>query len=250
MTRLLVLQLDDDDPLARLGDWLAGAGAVLDIAKPHERPLPATLDGYRGVVCLGGAMGASDDVDHPWLADVRRLLAHAVAARVPTLAVCLGAQLLAAATGGQVRRGAHGPEVGVLLVAKRDVAAEDPLFAELPWTPDVLQFHRDEIALLPPAAELLASSPKYPNQAFRVGENAYGVQFHIETTPEVVATWARNDPEAAACARPGGLDPEQLESGHDDIREAWQPFAERFVRLAAGDLAERGAAGRRNLPLV
>ncbi len=245
MTRLLVLQPDDSDPVARLGDWLTGAGAVLDVVRPFADPLPDTLDGHQGVVCLGGAMGALDDVDHPWLADVRKLLSHAVAKRVPTLAVCLGAQLLAAATGGQVRRGPHGPEVGVLLVAKRDVAGRDPLFADLPWTPDVLQFHSDEIALLPPTAELLASSPKYPNQAFRVGENAYGVQFHIETTPEIVSRWAQGEPDTAACARPGELDPERLESGHEDIREVWQPFAERFVRLAAGDLV-----AHRNLPLV
>ncbi|NUT94271.1 MAG: type 1 glutamine amidotransferase, partial [Saccharothrix sp.] len=133
-----MLQPDDSDPIARLGDWLTGAGAVLDVLKPFERPVPETLDGYDGVVCLGGAMGALDDVEHPWLADVRRLLSHAVSKRVPTLALCLGAQLLAVATGGQVRRGPQGPEVGVLLVAKRDVAGADPLFADLPWTPDVL----------------------------------------------------------------------------------------------------------------
>ncbi|MBB5957365.1 GMP synthase-like glutamine amidotransferase [Saccharothrix tamanrassetensis] len=245
MTRLLVLQPDDNDPVARLGDWLTGAGAVLDVVKPHEQPLPTTLDGYQGVVCLGGAMGALDDVDHPWLADVRKLLSHAVSKRVPTLAICLGAQLLAAATGGQVRRSPKGPEVGVLLVAKRDAAGNDPLFGELPWTPDVLQFHEDEIALLPPTAELLASSPKYPNQAFRVGDNAYGVQFHIETTPEIVLGWARGAPEAAACTRPGQLDPDNLARGHEDIREVWQPFAERFVRFAGGELSRQ-----RNLPLV
>ncbi|CAL9626876.1 hypothetical protein SUDANB95_05952 [Actinosynnema sp. ALI-1.44] len=242
MTRLLVLQPDDSDPIARLGDWLTAAGAVLDVVKPYEQPVPETLNGYAGVVCLGGAMGALDDAEHPWLADVRKLLSHAVAKRVPTLAICLGAQLLAVATGGQVRRNPQGFEVGVLLVAKRDAAGADPLFADLPWTPDVLQFHQDEIGLLPPTAELLASSPKCANQAFRVGENAYGIQFHIETTPEVVLRWAAGAPDAAASAR---LDPERLDQGHEDIAEVWQPFAERFVRLAAGELARQ-----RNLPLV
>ncbi|GGP45525.1 type 1 glutamine amidotransferase [Saccharothrix coeruleofusca] len=247
MTRLLVIQPGDDDPPARLGDWLSSAGAELDVVRPYEAPLP-DLDGYRGVVCLGGAMGALDDAEHPWLADVRALLSRAVAKKVPLLAICLGAQLLAAATGGQVRRGRHGPEVGVLLVAKRDVAGRDPLFADLPWTPDVLQFHEDEISLLPPAAELLASSPKYANQAFRVGESAYGLQFHIETTSEMVLGWAANSPDAAACARPGQLDPDQLDQGHADIAEVWRPFAERFVRLAAGELAPAGRGV--GLPLV
>ena len=244
MTRLLVLQPDPDDPPARLGEWLTTAGAVLDVVKPYEQPVPDTLDGYQGLVCLGGAMGALDDVEHPWLADVRKLLSHAVSKRVALLAICLGAQLLAAATGGQVRRSPQ-REVGVQLVAKRDASSGDPLFADLPWTPDVLQFHEDEIAFLPPTALLLASSPKCVNQAFRVGDRAYGVQFHIETTPEMVLGWAAGYPAVVEGLRPELLDPDRLAAGHEDIREVWQPFAERFVRLAAGELTIH-----RSLPLV
>ncbi|WP_447005829.1 type 1 glutamine amidotransferase [Saccharothrix isguenensis] len=245
MTRLLVLQPDRDDPPARLGEWLTAAGAVLDVVEPYDRPVPETLDGYQGMVCLGGAMGALDDAEHPWLADVRKLLSRAVSKRVPVLAVCLGAQLLAAATGGQVRRSPHGTRIGLDLVAKRDAASGDPLFGELPWTPDVFQFHTDEVALLPPTALLLASSPKCANEAFRVGDKAYGVQFHIETTPDMVERWAASDPDAVAAARPGVLDADRLAQGHEDILEVWQPFAERFVRLASGELSIL-----RSLPLV
>jgi GMP synthase-like glutamine amidotransferase len=246
--RLLVIQPSDADPLGRLGEWLTEAGAEIDVVAPAREGVPA-LEGYQGLVCLGGEMGALDDREHPWLAEVRLLLSTAVATKTPTLAVCLGAQLLAVATGGQVRRGDKGPEVGVLLVAKRDTAARDPLFAELPLTPDVLQFHHDEIALLPPGAELLASSPRYANQAFRVGSVAYGVQFHIETTPEIVLNWARLAPEEAAQARPGQLEPDALAEAHVTLGEVWQPFAERFVQLSAGELEP--AIGRaRTLPLV
>src|SRR4051812_13429374 len=131
--RLLVLQPDVSDPLGTLEEWLTAAGAELDVVRPAEQPVPATLEGYQGLVVLGGPMGALDDLEHPWLADVRKLLSHSVAKKVPALAICLGAQLLAVATGGQVRRGPKGPEVGVMLVAKRDVAGRDPLFADLPW---------------------------------------------------------------------------------------------------------------------
>ncbi len=248
LPRLLVIQPSEHDPVGRLGDWLTDAGAELDIVMPGRDGLPP-LDGYQGVVCLGGEMGALDDAEHPWLAEVRLLLSKAVATKVPTMAVCLGAQLLAVATGGQVRRGAQGPEVGVLLVAKRDTAARDPLFAELPLTPDVLQFHHDEIVLLPPGAELLASSPRYPNQAFRVGSVAYGVQFHIETTPEIVLKWASLAPEEAALARPGQLEPDFLVEAHVTLAEAWQPFARRFVQLSAGEL-EPALGSVRTLPLV
>lgn len=246
MTHLLVLQLSPIDPPERLGDWLRGAGAQLDVRTPRD--LPATLDGVDGLVCLGGEMGAHDDVGHPWLADVRRLLADAVTRRLPTLGVCLGAQLLAVATGGDAGIGAAGPEAGTLLVAKRDAAEHDPLFAPVPMTPDVIHFHHDEISVLPPGATLLASSPKYAHQAFRVGPCAYGVQFHIETSPATVLAWAERDPEAAATVRPGQLDPAHLEWFHAELAEVWRPVAERFVALAAGRLAPAGE--RPTLPLL
>ncbi|QFU86541.1 type 1 glutamine amidotransferase [Amycolatopsis sp. YIM 10] len=248
-TRLLVIQPDESDPIGPLGDWLTDAGAELDLRLPPRDSLPENLDGYRGLVVLGGGMDAEDDRNHPWLADVRRLLASATGAGLPTLAICLGAQLLAVATGGTVGRSEHGAEIGARLVSKKDVAWIDPLFAELPLVPDVMQFHQDEIRRLPPGAELLASAPSYPNQAFRLNRCVYGVQFHIETTPEVVLDWARDAPELAALAREGAFEIETLTQVHADIAETWRPFAERFVRLAQGQL-EPAADPTRTLPLV
>jgi GMP synthase-like glutamine amidotransferase len=233
--RLLVIQPDEQDPIGPLGDWLTSAGAELDVRQPTS--LPDSTDGYAGLVCLGGGMGANDDLDFPWLADVRRLLAQATTRQLPTLAICLGAQLLAVATGGQVRKGPDGPEVGPLLVAKRDVGWQDPLFADLPFMPDVMQFHSDIIERLPPNAALLASSTLYPHQAFRIGRCVYGLQFHIETTAELVAAWAADNPDEAEFARPGDLDHDRLVQAHADLAETWQPFTARFVQLAAGDLA-------------
>jgi GMP synthase-like glutamine amidotransferase len=249
VTRLLVLQLDEADPPGRLGEWLTGAGAELQVINPADVALPDEPGAYRGIVCLGGPMGVFDDSDHPWLAGVRHLLARAVTARTPVLGVCLGAQLLAVAAGGRVEPGESGPEVGPLLVAKRDAAWRDPLFADLPFMPDVLQFHSDTIVRLPPNAELLAAGTRYPNQAFRVGPAAYGIQFHIETTPELVLAWARSSPEAAATARPGDLEPERLAEVHRDLEETWQPFAARFVGLAGGEI-EPVLPTRPGLPLA
>jgi len=250
--RILVLQPSESDPPGALADWLRDAGAELDVLLPFRDSLPKSLEGYQAVVCLGGEMGAYDDARHPWLADVRRLLADAVSGRLPVLAICLGAQLLAVATGGQVRPGAQGPECGTLLVAKRDAASQDPLLVDLPFTPDVLQFHSDEIAQLPPGALLLAASPKYRNQAFRVGECAYGFQFHIETTPETVLRWVHASPDVAATAPPGQFEPDHLVRFHADLAETWQPVAARFVRLAAqyAGLLPGEPAPPRRLPLV
>ncbi|MGH3873181.1 MAG: type 1 glutamine amidotransferase [Pseudonocardiaceae bacterium] len=246
--RLLVVQPSDGDPPERLGEWLAGAGAELVLCRPATDGVPDSLVGVDGVVCMGGAMGAHDDADHPWLAPLRWLLADAVARRLPVLGVCLGAQLLAVATGGIVRQAAEGPEAGTALVAKRDAAGHDPLFAPLPLTPDVIQFHHDEIHRLPPGATLLASSPRHPNQAFRVGAAGYGLQFHIETSPTTVLSWVRRDVVGAAAVPPWQLDHDHLEQVHADMAEVWAPLAVRFVALAAGQLT--GSGDRPVLPLL
>jgi GMP synthase-like glutamine amidotransferase len=242
--RLLVIQPDEHDPIGPLGDWLTDAGAGLDLRTPGA--FPENTDGYQGLVCLGGHMGAYDDLDFPWLADVRRLLAEATTKGLPTLAICLGAQLLAVATGGRVVVGPEGPEVGPLLVAKRDLGWNDPLFADLPFMPDVMQFHSDIVEQLPPKASLLAASTLYPNQAFRVGRAVYGLQFHIETTAELVESWAANSPDTAEFARPGELAHDRLVQAHADLAETWRPFAARFVKLVAGELAPAGTP----LPLI
>ena len=234
VNRLLVAVVHETDPLARLGPWLRDAGM-----DPEERhlgtgdELPATLDGYDGLIVLGGPQSAMDPPEvSPELVGVRALLAQAVAADLPTLAICLGAQLLAEVGGGKVRTGIDGPEVGATLVAKRDAADKDPVFGPLPLSPDVIQFHHDEIAELPPGATLLASNPFYANQAFRVGRHVYGLQFHIETTPEIVREWAERDTVGVAASP---HDRETLclltDAVHPDLEAVWAPFAARFADL-------------------
>jgi len=234
VTRLLVAVVHETDPIARLGDWLRAAGAQLDERHLSTGDaLPDGLDGFDGLVVLGGPQSALDDAEtSPELVGVRALLKQALAADFPTLAICLGAQLLAQVGGGLVREGVEGPEVGAQLVAKRDAADRDPVFGPLPLSPDVLQFHHDEISQLPTGAVLLASSPVYANQAFRVGRHVYGLQFHIETTPEIIAEWAERDVVGVA-ASPHDRETICLlsDEAHPHVEEAWRPFAGRFVDL-------------------
>ena len=244
MPRLLVVVVHETDPLARLGDWLREAGCELD--ERHQglgEPLPDSLEDHDGLVVLGGPQSALDDeATSPELVPVRDLLRQALAADFPTLAICLGAQLLAQVGGGKVRPGIDGPEVGATLVAKRDAADADPVFGPLPLSPDVNQFHHDEISQLPTGATLLASNPFYENQAFRVGRHVYGLQFHIETTPEMVEEWAERDVVGVAaspldretsCARAAAV--------HPDLEEVWAPFAGRFADLVRSN--SRAGAG-------
>ena len=232
--RLLVVVVHETDPPARLGTWLREAGAELDERHLGSgEVLRGGVDGFDGLVVLGGPQSALDDeTTSPELTGVRELLRQALEADFPTLAICLGAQLLAQVGGGIVREGIDGPEVGALLVAKRDAAETDPLFRPLPLTPDVLQFHHDEISQLPTGATLLASSPMYANQAFRVGRHVYGVQFHIETAPEIIHEWAERDVVGVAASP---HDRETIcrlsDAAHPHVEEAWRPFAARFVEL-------------------
>ena len=234
MARLLVVVPSDTDPPTRLGEWLRDAGLELDERRTSAGdPLPADLTGHAGLLVMGGPQSSLDPDDvSPGLVGVRHLLGQAVAADVPTLAICLGAQLLAQVGGGSTRRGVDGPEVGATLVAKRDAADSDPVFGPLPLSPDVVQWHHDEIDRLPPGATLLASNPAYPNQAFRIGQHVYGLQFHIETDDALVRAWAEHDPVGVAstgldvdtiCARAAAVQP--------DLAEVWAPFAARFADL-------------------
>jgi GMP synthase-like glutamine amidotransferase len=246
---VLVIENDPSDPVARLGDWLRAAGAELAVCSPPTgQPLPAELSGYSALVVLGGDMGAYDDERAPWLPALRALLAEAVRTELPTLGICLGAQLLAVATGGRVGV-AEVAEYGSQLVAKRQAAAADPLFRELPITPDVLQWHVDEISELPPGAVLLASSPVCEVQAFRLGRLAWGVQFHIETTPEIMTSWAASDAELLRDYDLAAI-VERSARAHPDIAEAWQPVIATFVGIAADPATVAAAAGPRLLPMA
>lgn len=245
-TPILVIEPARSAPAGRLAEWLAAAGAELDVrAAEAGDELPGELAGYRALVVMGGGMGAYDDGPAPWLPAIRRLLAEAVRLELPTLGVCLGAQLLAVAAGGQVSP-AGTPEYGAQLVAKRQAAASDPLLRELPITPDVMQWHVDEVSRLPAGAVQLASSPVCENQAFRIGRLAWGVQFHLETTPEIVRGWAAEDAELLAdYDLPAIVD--RAVQVHPDLAEVWQPVAARFAEIAADPA---GVAVPRTLPMA
>jgi GMP synthase-like glutamine amidotransferase len=240
--RTLVVENDPTDDARRLGDWLGDAGLALETCRPHAGDqLPGTLDGYAALVVMGGAQTAYPGPDGspgaPWFPALEGLLRKAVRGQVPTLAVCLGAQLLATAHAGTVAPSANGPEIGPRLVARRDTAARDVLWEHVPLAPDVLQWHHDEITELPMGATLLAASTYHPHQAFRLGSRAWGVQFHIECDTAMVADWAADDAEGLARL---GYEPAQLVDAcaalMTDLEEVWQPFAQRFAAVALGAL--------------
>lgn len=259
MATALVIENDPSDDPRRLGEWLTEAGLELTVLRPHAGDeLPESLDGYLALVVMGGDQNAYADENGvpgaPWFPALEGLLRKAVRHRVPTLAVCLGGQLLAGAHGGLVERSTSGPEIGPGLVGKRDAANTDPLFKWVPLLPDVIQWHRDEITELPLNAVLLAASSRSPHQAFRLGDRAWAVQFHIECDLDMIEQWVVSD---RAMVDELGYDPEAVVFATAgilaDMEEVWQPFAARFASLALGTLPDADIPNPgtgRTLPLL
>lgn len=211
--RVLVVEHQATCPLGRLDPF---PGCVTEVVRPYRgEPLPGDLAGYDALVVLGGAMDSWDDDGYPWLPATRALLARAVDRGVPVLGVCLGAQLLALATGGHVARGERGPELGLRQVALLPGAADDALAGRLPATVAAPQGHVDAVHELPPDAVVLASSDLYPHQLFRVGSSAWGVQYHPEVTEPDFTAWMADDRELLAAQ---GRTPEEEVAALVDAR--------------------------------
>jgi GMP synthase (glutamine-hydrolysing) len=205
--RALVLQHIACEPPGVYEDVLRERGATIDRVEIDEGEQLPDRTGIAAIVCMGGPMSATDDAELPWLADEKAFIADAVRSGVPFWGVCLGVQLLAASLGARVYSG-PAPEVGVLPVELTEAGRTDPVFSALPSEFLTLQWHGDTFDL-PQGAVRLAGSPAYPNQAFRIGDSAYGVQFHIEVSADLAREWAAVPEYSAALERvlgPGALD--------------------------------------------
>ena len=232
--QVLILQHIPCEPPGVYEDVLRERGATLVRVELDEgEPLPE-LDGISAIVAMGGPMSVNDEREHPWLVAEKRLIRDAVGAGIPFFGACLGVQLFASSLGARVTTG-RVPEVGVLPVYGTEAARDDPVFSGLSWPRPTLQWHSDSFEL-PDGATLLATSPLYPHQAFRVGELAYGVQFHLEVTDEMADEWARVPEYAVAADRalgPGGLERllGEFRSSADEMRADARTLFSRWVDL-------------------
>src|SRR3954454_8033555 len=149
MARALIVQHTPSEGLGWLQEWLPDAGVHVHPIHPYlGHRVPPSVEGD-ALIVLGGPMGANDDQVAPWLPAVRALLATAIDDGVPTLGICLGAQMLAVAAGGEVLRGDAGPELGLGTVM---VNESDALLDAGPLT--VVQWHNDTVTRLPDDAQL------------------------------------------------------------------------------------------------
>jgi GMP synthase (glutamine-hydrolysing) len=234
---VLVLQHIACEPPGVYEDVLNEHGATIHRIELDEGDsLPDWRD-FDAIVAMGGPMSAIDDDEHPWLADEKRLIAEAVRSGRPFWGVCLGVQLLAASLGARVYAG-PAPEVGLLPVTLTDEAFADPVFAGMPREVLSLQWHGDTFDL-PEGAARLAGSPAYPNQAFRFGTAAYGVQFHLEVSPGLAREWADVPAYAESLERvlgPGALDRliAELEASADGVLSEGRRLFERWLGAMRG----------------
>jgi GMP synthase (glutamine-hydrolysing) len=218
MRALAIVHQPDAGP-GVFAEAFRAAGVELDtwsIGRRGEGP-PREIADYGAILTFGGAMHADQEDRHPWLQFEKDFLAAMLEDETPLLAVCLGCQLLAEAAGGTARRAAE-PEIGWRQVELTGDGAADPVLAPLAPGFDSFQWHSYE-AVPPPSTVVLAKSPT-SLQAYRIGERAWGIQFHAEVTAADAEDWIddyRSDEDAVRI----GLDPEALRAETREKIAAW-----------------------------
>lgn len=214
----------------RLGATLRDHAFRLDIRRLDllgPAGVPRDLDGVSGVVSLGGPQNVGDSV--PFLAAEMDFLRRAHERGLPTLGICLGHQLIAAALGGTVARAGE-PEWGFRPVEVLPPGQTEAILAGIAWTSRQFQAHAHEVVKPPPGSVVLARSAACAVQAYRVGLRTFGFQYHFECDLAMIEALARDDAEELARC---GNSIEALSQECEDHYEMFARLADRLcVNLA------------------
>jgi GMP synthase-like glutamine amidotransferase len=203
--KVLVFRHVPFEDIGRIGPLLEERGIGCDCADLYREGAAAPdIAAYDGLIFMGGPMSANDPL--PYLDLEKALIGQAAERRQPLLGVCLGSQLIARSLGAEVHRNPE-KEIGWYDLRFTEAAADDAVFGGIPGPETVFHWHSDTWEL-PPGAVRLARSKACSNQAFRAGSNIYGLQFHLEVTPAMIADWLAQDQNCGDVRElPGPLDP-------------------------------------------
>ena len=187
--RLLVFQHVECEHPASLRQFLARDGVEWDAVELDEGEKIPALEDYDALWVMGGPMDVWDIEDNPWLVEEKAAIRKFVREMDrPYLGLCLGHQLLADALGGTCGPMPK-PEVGVLEIELNEAGKKDPIFKGMPAKQVCLQGHSVRVAQPPEGATILATSDVCNNQAMRVGDKAWSMQYHLEIEPGTVENW-------------------------------------------------------------
>ena len=211
MKKIIVCQHVAYEILGTLNPLLKRAGLRIRYVnfdrEPGARP---DLDGYQGLVVLGGPMSVYDTAGHPHLATEVELVREAIKRDIPVLGICLGAQIIARALGARVYPNAE-KEIGWYPIQATNHGSADPLIGHFARNEQIFQWHGDTFDI-PSGAVHLASSPGCTNQAFRYGDKVYALQFHLEVDEAMIERWLRVPHHVAEIAAlDGKVDPQTIQ---------------------------------------
>ena len=186
MKRVLALQFSWDDPPGYLSEIMQGHDIFYEVVEVEKTAVPDATE-YDAIIAMGGPQHVGDDEQYPYLFGAESAIRKAVEKDIPFLGLCLGGQLLAHALGAPVKRHSK-TSIGFYEVNLTEEGKADPLFDGLPGYQQVFHWHEDTFDI-PSGAVQLATNAYTENQAFRYGRHAYGMQYHIELTPEIIDVW-------------------------------------------------------------
>jgi len=186
---LCVKHVDIEGP-GTIGEFFEKTDFDFKIIELSEgQRLPSHLDDIDAVVVLGGPMNVYEEDKYPFLKEDDIFLKKVLKKEIPLLGICLGSQLIAKACGAEVQK-SEIKEIGWSVVELTEEGKDDPLFAGLGNLLAVFQWHHDTFDI-PKEGYLLSRSRVCENQAFRTDKYVYGLQFHLEVTEDIIASWIR-----------------------------------------------------------
>ena len=225
MSDFLVLQHIDCEDLGTIEQAMIHRGISYRYVRLFDGdPLPEDIKNYSGLIILGGPMNVYEEDVYPYLKGEDILIKEAIKRRIPVLGICLGGQLIAKATGAKVNKGTK-KEIGWYDLLLTPGGKADKVFKNSPERLTVFQWHGDTFDI-PSDATLLAGSVLFPNQAFRIGDNIYGLQFHLEVTQKMISRWINEYKDELSSL--DYIDPEKIIKDTDKYIKTLSQHAELF----------------------